>query len=86
MSDFKIDYLANRPDCLHACAAWAYGRWGVQKKDGSLDRAISVFKQGMQKDMLPFTLDARHLCGHDVINCSVGTPVLRMKLALRLRH
>lgn len=67
MSDFKIDYLANRPDCLHACAAWAYGRWGVQKKDGSLDQAISVFKQGMQKDRLPFTLI--------VINLETNLPV-----------
>ena len=54
MNNFTIDYLANRPDCLHACAAWAYGRWGVQKKDGSLDRAISMFKKGMQKDKLPY--------------------------------
>ena len=32
MDDFKMEYLADRPDCLQACAAWAYGRWGVQKK------------------------------------------------------
>ena len=61
MIDFKIDYLSNRPDCLHACAAWAYGRWGVQKKDGSLERAISIFKKGMQKDELPLTLIAINL-------------------------
>jgi len=67
MSDFKIDYLANRPDCLHACAAWAYGRWGVQKTDGSLEQAISVFKKGMQKDKLPLTLI--------VINLETGLPV-----------
>ena len=67
MSDFKIYYLANRPDCLHACAAWAYGRWGVQKTDGSLERAISVFKKGMQKDKLPLTLI--------VINLETGLPV-----------
>jgi hypothetical protein len=46
MDDFKIEYLADRSDCLQACAAWAYGRWGVQKKDGSLERAISIFKVG----------------------------------------
>ncbi len=67
MSDFKIDYLANRPDCLYACAAWAYGRWGVQKKDGSLDRSISVFKKGMQKDKIPLTLI--------VINLETDLPV-----------
>lgn len=67
MNDFKIDYLANRPDCLQACAAWAYGRWGVQKKDGSLDQAISVFKKGMQKDKLPLTLI--------VINLETDLPV-----------
>ncbi len=61
MDDFKIEYLADRPDCLQACAAWAYGRWGVQKKDGSLERAISIFEGGMQKDTIPLTLVAINL-------------------------
>ena len=61
MNNFKIEYLADRPDCLQACAAWAYGRWGVQKKDGSLERAISIFEEGMQKDTIPLTLVAINL-------------------------
>lgn len=61
MNSFKIEYLADRPDCLQACAAWAYGRWGVQKKDGSLERAISIFEEGMQKDTIPLTLVAINL-------------------------
>ena len=56
MHNFKIDYLAHRPECVHACAAWAYGRWGVQKKDGSLDKALRIFKQSMHQDNLPLTL------------------------------
>ncbi len=58
MGNFKIEHLANRPDCIQACAAWAYGRWGVQKKEGSLDRAIRVFEKGAQKDNIPLTLIA----------------------------
>ena len=61
MNNFKIEYLADRPDCLQACAAWAYGRWGVQKKDRSLERAISIFEEGMQKDTIPLTLVAINL-------------------------
>lgn len=60
MSDslFEIDYLANKKEHIKACAAWAYGRWGVQKKEGSLDRALNVFSLGAQIDELPLTLVA----------------------------
>lgn len=34
MNNFRIEYLADRPDCLQACAAWAYGRWGCSKNMG----------------------------------------------------
>ena len=67
MGNFKIDYLANIPDCLPACSAWEYGRWGVQKKGESLDKAISRFKKSMQMHKLPLTLIA--------INLKTGLPV-----------
>ena len=56
MSDFEIKYLAEKPECIQACAAWAYGRWGVQKKNGSLERALNIFKTGAQTDQIPLTL------------------------------
>lgn len=43
MHDFKIEYLADSVDCLQARV---YGRWAVQKKDGSLERAITLFEDG----------------------------------------
>lgn len=52
MSDFEIKYLAEKPECIQACAAWAYGRWGVQKKNGSLERALNIFKTGAQTDQI----------------------------------
>lgn len=56
MSTFTIHYLADRPDCVQACAAWAYGRWGVQRKSGSLNFALHVFEQGAQKGRIPLTV------------------------------
>lgn len=56
MNKFKVEYLADRPDCIQACAAWAYGRWGVQQNAASLDRALEVFSQGAQKNAIPLTL------------------------------
>jgi len=56
MSTFTIHYLADRPDCVQACAAWAYGRWGVQQQNTSLDFALHVFEQGAQKGRIPLTV------------------------------
>ncbi|MCP4395102.1 MAG: GNAT family N-acetyltransferase [Alphaproteobacteria bacterium] len=56
MVDFEICYLADKPEFTDACAAWAYGRWGVQKSDGSLVRAVSIFGKGVQKNRLPITM------------------------------
>ncbi|HBS24570.1 MULTISPECIES: GNAT family N-acetyltransferase [Thalassospira] len=53
---YDIVYLADRPDCVDACAAWAYGRWGVQKTKSSLENARAYFAQCSQKDGLPMTL------------------------------
>ena len=53
---YDIVYLADRPDCVDACAAWAYGRWGVQMPDSSLERTQDYFAQCCQKDDLPLTL------------------------------
>jgi len=53
---FDIVYLADRPDCVDACAAWSYGRWGVQKPDSSFERVRDYFAQCCQKDDLPLTL------------------------------
>nr|WP_254869817.1 GNAT family N-acetyltransferase [Thalassospira sp. HF15] len=59
--------MADRPDCVDACAAWAYGRWGVQKPDSSLERVRGYFAQCCQKDDLPLTLLA--------INQETGLPI-----------
>ena len=65
--NYKICHLSEKPEHIAACAAWAYGRWGVQKEKGSLDRALHVFESGAQKDKLPLTLIA--------INSDNGLPV-----------
>ena len=44
---------------------------GGKKKDGSLKRAISIFKEGMQKDKIPLTLVA--------INLATELPVASLK-------
>ena len=56
MTDFTIEYLADYPEYIQACAAWGFGRWGVQKPHGSLDRAIKHFEKSCQKDALPLGL------------------------------
>ncbi|MGD9639459.1 MAG: GNAT family N-acetyltransferase [Alphaproteobacteria bacterium] len=58
MSDFEICYLADKKEFVEACAAWAYGRWGVQVSDGSFERAFKRFSECAQKNKLPFTLIA----------------------------
>ncbi|MBC04833.1 GNAT family N-acetyltransferase [Thalassospira sp.] len=64
---YDVVYLADRPDCVDACAAWAYGRWGVQKPNSSLENARAYFAQCRQKDALPLTLLA--------INRETGLPI-----------
>jgi len=67
MTDFEIKYLADCPQHFKACAAWLYGRWGVQAGSGSLERAFEIFQNGSQKDNLPLTLV--------VINTETNLPV-----------
>ncbi len=56
MKSFKIEYLANRPDCVSACAAWDYGRWGVQKSNTSLENTIDRFTKSTNTGQIPLTL------------------------------
>lgn len=58
MTDFEIHYLSDKPQFIEACAAWAYERWGVQKIDSSLNRALERFNAGAQKEKLPLTFVA----------------------------
>lgn len=58
MIEFEIRYLEDKLQHTKACAAWAYGRWGVQKEDGSLDRALMRYSEGAQKGALPLTFIA----------------------------
>lgn len=58
--NFTLHYLADVPQHTEACAAWAYGRWGVQRKEGSLSRALTRFQECAQKDGIPLTLVATH--------------------------
>lgn len=53
-----IHFLADDPQFIPACASWAYGMWGTQKIDGSLDRAIKRFTESAQKNSIPRTLIA----------------------------
>ncbi len=55
---FSVYYLADKPEYKDACAAWGYGRWGVQKKESSLQKAQQKMEQGAQKDSLPLTIVA----------------------------
>ncbi|MGH1404667.1 MAG: GNAT family N-acetyltransferase [Alphaproteobacteria bacterium] len=55
---FRVEYLADYPHFFKDCAAWSYGRWGVQDKNASLDRALSRFQNGSQKNDLPLTVIA----------------------------
>ncbi len=56
MGDYEIKYLADAPEHIQACAAWAYGRWGVQKKDSNLEHALSFFQKCAQTNQVPLTL------------------------------
>ena len=56
MTEFEIKYLADHPEHIQACAAWAYGRWGVQNTESSLQRALNKFQAGAQTEALPLTV------------------------------
>jgi ribosomal protein S18 acetylase RimI-like enzyme len=58
MDNIQIHYLADKKEHINACSAWAYGRWGVQKENSSLEQTIKKFTEGAQKDALPLTLIA----------------------------
>lgn len=58
MTKFEITYLAEYPEYVQACAAWAYGRWGVQKKEESLKTSLDIFQAGAQSDNIPLTVIA----------------------------
>lgn len=64
---FRIEYLEDYPEYVEACAAWAYGRWGVQNKNGSLERSLGLFNDGAQKNAIPMTVI--------VVNEKNGLPV-----------
>ena len=67
LDNIKLEYLADYPEFVEACAAWSYGRWGVQNKDASLDLSLERFGQGAQKEGIPLTILA--------INEDTGLPV-----------
>lgn len=58
MSDYTIEYLADYPEYIEACAAWDYGYWEIQENGRSLEEMIEVYKEGAQKNALPLTLIA----------------------------
>lgn len=60
MSNFEIHYLADKPEHIEACAAWIYGRWGVQNPAGSFSRALDRMEAGAQKEKLPLAIVATH--------------------------
>lgn len=64
---FKMELLRNRPDCVDACAAWSFGRWGGQKQGESFDAARSFFHSTLNKDTLPLT--------RIIINTDTAQPV-----------
>lgn len=55
---YRIEYLADYPQHIEACAAWCFGRWAVQSPEGSFAKTLSHFQQGTQKDDIPLTLIA----------------------------
>lgn len=67
MTEFELCSLADRPEFLNACAAWAYGRWGVQKPDGSLERSLKYFGNTLNPEVMSITIVA--------INKQNGLPI-----------
>lgn len=57
MEQIQIAYLADHPPIIPVCASWAYSQWGCQS-DGSLDRSLTKFTAGANKQELPITLVA----------------------------
>jgi GNAT superfamily N-acetyltransferase len=56
---YTIHPLSARPQHVEACAAWAYGRWGVQRAEGSFGRALALFRAAAEgPGPLPLTLIA----------------------------
>lgn len=53
----RVCYLADYPDMIPACASWAYGQWGCQC-GGSLERIMTRFATGANKEKIPLTLVA----------------------------
>jgi GNAT superfamily N-acetyltransferase len=53
----EIRFLASCPQFVDACAAWAYGLWGIHT-DATLRMAIERFRAGAQIDDIPMTLVA----------------------------
>jgi GNAT superfamily N-acetyltransferase len=60
---FEIHFLADKPQHIEACAAWSYGRWGVQNPNSSLQKAIEYFSKCAQKEVIPITLIATRIDG-----------------------
>ena len=58
MSGFLIEYLADYPKAIGACASWDFGRWDVRKKGATLEASFKLFAQAAQKDRLPLTVVA----------------------------
>ncbi len=58
MNEFEIKYLADIPQHIQACAAWSFGRWGVQRKGANLENNLRIFKSSAQKNQIPLTLVA----------------------------
>lgn len=67
LDNIKLEYLADYPEFVGACASWSFGRWGVQNKRCSLDQSLEQFRQGAQKYGVPLTIIA--------INEDNGLPV-----------
>ncbi|NCC03400.1 MAG: GNAT family N-acetyltransferase [Proteobacteria bacterium] len=72
MAEFELHYLADKPEWIEACAAWSFGRWGVQRENGSWARSLARFQEAAQKDALPLTIIA--------LNTENGRPVAMASL------
>jgi N-acetylglutamate synthase-like GNAT family acetyltransferase len=72
MAEFELFYLADKPEWIEACAAWSFGRWGVQRENGSWARSLARFQEAAQKDALPLTIIA--------LNKESGRPVAMASL------
>lgn len=55
---FSIEYLADYPKAVDACAAWDFGHWDVRKKGATLEKSYKIFAGALQKEALPLTIVA----------------------------